>query len=465
MIGQIFSSLYSMLPESKEYLTRSGLSEAAAAYILTGLFVLGVIVLHVFSAVVHRYIPSHIVDCSHTHEHHGGDLESGNKQQNNKGHDSRAANGQTNWTTERTPLLATSENLDRLPARTTRSTGQIRPRVHHRESLRQRLGRQFTQFLRGTKPFCEDDASGPCYGVSQTCGRECAKILDTAGVVPATPALTAPLPRVSREPETTQTNRDRTPDTPLTVRHVPIGPVDDLTRPLVGQQQAPDYFSQPISQMHAEDEDGATAQGSENSSESSNSVAKPSDPEQPGQQQQQQHHHHVPQNAFLSIGLQTALAIALHKLPEGFITYATNHASPALGLTVFLALFIHNITDGFALALPLFLALRSRARAIFWASLLGGISQPMGAGIAALWIWYTGESNNSSIGTDKDDADDGTSWGVYGGMFAFTAGVMTTVGLQLFSEGISLSHSHRLCIASAVVGMGILGISFALTAS
>lgn len=454
-----------MLPTSRDYLTRSGLSEAAAAYILIGLFVFGVMVLHVFSAVVHRYIPSHIVDCSHTHEHHGGDLESGNRdaeQQNNKGQDSPEVNARSNGATERTPLLANTEGMGRMPARATRSTGQIRPRVQHRESLRQRLGRQFTQFLRGTKPFCEDDATGPCYGVSQTCGRECAKILDAPGVVPVTPALTAPLPRAAREPETTQTDRDGMPETPLTVRHMPIGPVDDLTRPLVGQEQAPDYFSQPVSQTQTEDGDTTTAQGSEDFS--SNSVTKLSDPELTGQQQQ--HHHHVPQNAFLSIGLQTSLAIALHKLPEGFITYATNHASPTLGLTVFLALFIHNITDGFALALPLFLALRSRVRAIFWASLLGGVSQPMGAGIAALWIWYTGSSNKSaSVHTDDDGADDGISWGVYGGMFAFTAGVMTSVGLQLFSEGISLSHSHRLCIVSAILGMGILGISFALTAS
>jgi ZIP family zinc transporter len=167
------------------------------------------------------------------------------------------------------------------------------------------------------------------------------------------------------------------------------------------------------------------------------------------------HHHHVPQNAFLSIGLQTSLAIALHKLPEGFITYATNHASPTLGLTVFLALFIHNIVEGYAMALPLYLALNSRWKAMFWSSLLGGISQPAGAGIAALWIWGSGHTGHDSTGP---------SWGVYGGMFAMTAGVMTSVALQLFSEGLGLTHHRGMGIGFAVAGMGLMGFSFALTA-
>lgn len=121
------------------------------------------------------------------------------------------------------------------------------------------------------------------------------------------------------------------------------------------------------------------------------------------------HHHHVPSNAFLSIGLQTSIAIALHKLPEGFITYATNHANPRLGLAVFIALFVHNITEGFAMALPLYLAVRSRSKALLWSSVLGGASQPLGAGIAATWFYF-GKS-----GSIREPGE-----GIYGGMFAVT---------------------------------------------
>lgn len=164
------------------------------------------------------------------------------------------------------------------------------------------------------------------------------------------------------------------------------------------------------------------------------------------------HHHHVPTNAFLAIGLQTSIAIALHKLPEGFITYATNHANPKLGFTVFMALFIHNITEGFAMALPLYLAINSRWKAMFWSSLLGGVSQPLGAGVAALWFKIAGTG----------DAAPGDV--VYGCMFAITSGIMASVALQLFSESLSLTHNRNLCTAFAFIGMCILGISFALTA-
>ena len=164
------------------------------------------------------------------------------------------------------------------------------------------------------------------------------------------------------------------------------------------------------------------------------------------------HHHHVPSNAFLAIGLQTSIAIALHKLPEGFITYATNHANPKLGFTVFMALFIHNITEGFAMALPLYLAINSRWKAMFWSSLFGGVSQPLGAGVAALWFKVAGRGD----GAPGDI--------VYGCMFAITAGIMASVALHLFSESLSLTHNRNLCTAFAFLGMGILGISFALTA-
>ena len=166
-----------------------------------------------------------------------------------------------------------------------------------------------------------------------------------------------------------------------------------------------------------------------------------------------EHHHHVPTNAFMAIGLQTSIAIALHKAPEGFITYATNHANPTLGFAVFMALFIHNITEGFAMALPLYLALGSRFMSIFWSTFLGGLSQPIGAGVAALWF-------KLASGKHKLDSPDEK---VYGSMFAITSGVMASVALSLFSESLALSHNKTVCIAFAFLGMGILGLSSAMS--
>jgi ZIP family zinc transporter len=49
-------------------------------------------------------------------------------------------------------------------------------------------------------------------------------------------------------------------------------------------------------------------------------------------------------------------------------------------------------------------------------------------------------------------------------MFAATAGVMTNVALQLFAESLRISGKPPMCISFAIAGMGILGVSFALTA-
>jgi zinc transporter, ZIP family len=54
---------------------------------------------------------------------------------------------------------------------------------------------------------------------------------------------------------------------------------------------------------------------------------------------------------------------------------------------------------------------------------------------------------------------------VYGGMFAIVAGIMTSVALQLMGESLDLTHNRGLCLTFAFIGMGILGISSALTAS
>lgn len=165
-----------------------------------------------------------------------------------------------------------------------------------------------------------------------------------------------------------------------------------------------------------------------------------------------QHHHHVPTNAFLSIGLQTSIAIALHKFPEGFITYATNHANPALGFNVFMALFIHNITEGFAMALPLYMAIGSRWRAMAWSALLGGLSQPFGAAVA--WLWFKLASRTHMTPNAV----------AYACLFALTSGIMVSVALQLFVEALSLNHNRNMCIFFGFMGMALLGLSNAVIA-
>ncbi|MCJ1337351.1 hypothetical protein MMC09_002633 [Bachmanniomyces sp. S44760] len=439
----LFSSLYGMLPSAKNYLVEGGFGPRPAAYILIACFLSGVVGIQAVSRILHHFIPSNVVDCDHTHDEQersedkigsdaASDHENGHPHNDNEQH------------FEDSPLLS-REMVDSKPQRRSRSAtfeseqrlGQLftTAPASRRPSLQHRLKSRVSTFVTGAKSSC--DENGPCHGYSDPCGQECFKALSRS-----------PTRLVARRSASTNHGHPgllRTPTVPFS--RATRGPLGGLDEEL---DDSPDgngkrlwaFNSTPKAPRGRQDH--LSTDDLESGQSSSSSTAQPPVPDA--------HHHHVPQNAFLSIGLQTSIAIALHKLPEGFITFATNHANPELGFAVFVALFIHNITEGFAMALPLYLALGSRWKAMFWSSLLGGFSQPLGAGVAALWFKIAG----------RGDMAPGER--VYGCMFAVTAGIMTSVALQLFSESLGLTHNRNLCTAFAFIGMGILGISFALTA-
>ncbi|KAJ1974512.1 hypothetical protein H4R35_003573 [Dimargaris xerosporica] len=82
---------------------------------------------------------------------------------------------------------------------------------------------------------------------------------------------------------------------------------------------------------------------------------------------------------FLIIAVQTAAAIAIHKLPEGLVTFVGRTESPALGWSVFAALAVHNFPEGMTLAVPFYMLTGSRGKAFGIASAITGLVQPLGA--------------------------------------------------------------------------------------
>ncbi|KAL6716986.1 Zinc transporter [Lecanora helva] len=432
-----------MLPSAQKYLIRGGLSSSAAAYATIGCFLAGVIGIRLASHWLHRYIPSHVVDCDHSHDEDENDE---NKQRHyHDGHDHD--DDQNGHISEGTPLLSQDDiNLKSSPGQRPRSAtahdGRIpdnpyleAPALEGRPTLKNRLTTRVTTLVSGAKNACNEDH--PCYGYSNPCGQDCFKALSrkpTATLSRGFGRLSASDPGKPSLPRTVTTPTLPQRST-LPVSHASMEGIPHDREEHRGRLASRTNSTASIARDHTDGLDPGS------------STIAPSDTANDAS-----HHHHVPTNVFLSIGLQTSIAIALHKLPEGFITYATNHANPKLGFSVFMALFIHNITEGFAMALPLYLAIQSRWQAMFWSSLLGGVSQPLGAGVAALWFKIAG----------RGDAAPGEK--VYGCMFAITAGIMASVALSLFSESLSLTHSRGLCTAFAFIGMGILGVSYALTA-
>ncbi|KAM0452949.1 hypothetical protein ACHAO4_005369 [Trichoderma viride] len=457
----LFSSLFSMLPESKEYFKQEGWTDQAAGLVMMGFFAVGFVGIQVVSRIVHQFMPSHVVDCDHSHDdtashdghsHHTHSDRGRSRSNRSRRMLSRAPDNKISdiaetssddqhLTSESTPLLRSESHnanttltrqasaRDEMAQRPSSSLMLTRSRTtttgdsttaSRRPSIFE-VQKRVMSFVKDTKANC--DESGPCYGYTDPCGQECFKHLSSRA---ASNARSLPALRTSTghfQPHhsfhtTHDHNHTHTDTSDAPVSPSRVASRDSLT---LTTDEETDENGFPCEQMDESDMEA-------------------------------QHHHHVPANAFLSIGLQTSIAIALHKFPEGFITYATNHANPALGLNVFMALFVHNISEGFAMALPLYMALNSRLKAMVWSAFLGGLSQPFGAGIAALWFKLAKKTHMTPNAV------------AYGCLFALTSGIMVSVGLQLFVESLSLNHDRNMCMFFAFLGMSLLGLSNALFA-
>jgi len=452
-----------MLPSSKTSLEDGGFSPQAAAWILIACFLSGVFGIQVLSRVIHHFMPSHVVDCDHTHDDQ--DLEEASaKDLHDHGHEPHLHNHRIveakqrsggSVTSEGTPLLSRSapevshrrglvpEVIERGAALPYKLGTWARP------SLQSRVTTTVSHLVSGSNTSCA--INGSCLGYSNLCGQECFKNIKSRGDSRA-PSFGLP----------------RRPTIRRSTISAPLRCADDMEDHSGLFTNKPPPLSN--NAMRSRSNTAFFANSSQKSSlrlhsptSTASSTASVDDDHHAALvpkltalhlHETPSHHHHVPTNAFLSIGLQTSIAIALHKLPEGFITYATNHANPRLGFSVFMVLFIHNITEGFALALPLYLALSSRLKALVLPTVLGGLSQPAGAGVAALWLKLAERGRGDHTPTE----------GVYGAMFAVTAGIMASVGLSLLQESFELTHNKSFCMVFAFVGMGVLGMSSALTA-
>ncbi|KAL1623298.1 Zinc transporter [Neofusicoccum ribis] len=416
----LFSSLYSMLPSAKNSLQKGGHSPKAAAWILIACFLGGVIGIQLVSRVIHQFMPSHIVDCDHTH----GDEESAKQD-----HDFDKTTGSGSHEHEnglpkyqgQQHLGVPNSGAGSLDASAHsdmfNSTESFHPPKNYpparRPSFPAQLVHKASQIMTKTKAQC--DEIGPCHGYTDPCGSECFKIIQARGGTrapvhtwPRQPGMSRSVttPHNSTTPNSNAVLSERQPLLSHRSEHAdgdyrtlsPAAPQGNAngsskprsTRSTYSTYSAHDHHDEHDHHDHHENHDH---HGHEDHDHSHHNHA-----------EQSHHHHHVPTNAFMSIGLQTSLAIALHKLPEGFITYATNHANPQLGFAVFLALFIHNITEGFAMALPLYLAINSRWKAMVISSILGGASQPLGAGVAALWFRIAGRTGIGEPGEYGPDA-------------------------------------------------------------
>jgi ZIP family zinc transporter len=139
----------------------------------------------------------------------------------------------------------------------------------------------------------------------------------------------------------------------------------------------------------------------------------------------------------------SAAAIALHNFPEGIATFVAALDNPRVGASIAAAVAIHNIPEGIAVAVPVFYATGSRARAFGW-SFLSGLSEPLGALVA--W-WLLGGLAGATL---------------RGVLFAAVAGVMVFISFDELLPTAREYGEHHVAVYGLISGMAVMAVSLAL---
>ncbi len=95
-------------------------------------------------------------------------------------------------------------------------------------------------------------------------------------------------------------------------------------------------------------------------------------------------------------GRLVAIGIAIHNLPEGFITLSGAFHSTELGILLAIAITMHNIPEGLSVAVPIYVSTNDKRKA-FKTSFLSGLAEPLGAIIAAIVLLSFGFTTDEFI--------------------------------------------------------------------
>ena len=148
---------------------------------------------------------------------------------------------------------------------------------------------------------------------------------------------------------------------------------------------------------------------------------------------------------LMRMGIFSALAIGIHNFPEGLATFISGLSNPEIAYPITFAIAIHNIPEGIAVSVPIFFATGNRKKA-FTLSFLSGLSEPMGAIIGFVLIYFLVGINAVVLGV----------------LFALVAGIMVFISLDELLPTAKEYGAHHLSIYGLVAGMGLMAFSLLL---
>jgi len=162
------------------------------------------------------------------------------------------------------------------------------------------------------------------------------------------------------------------------------------------------------------------------------------------------HDHSMNSDRLMRMGLFTALAVGIHNFPEGLATFLAALHDPALGLAIAVAIALHNIPEGISVSVPIFYATGDRRKAFVY-SLLSGVAEPIGAGVAFLALRLFAGGGAQVIPSE-----------VMGILFGGVAGIMVYISLdELLPTSRAYGQGHD-SLLGLIAGMVLMALSLLL---
>jgi len=112
--------------------------------------------------------------------------------------------------------------------------------------------------------------------------------------------------------------------------------------------------------------------------------------------------------SLFKVGILSMIAIILHNVPEGIVTFIVSNKNIMLGVSICIAIALHNIPEGISIAVPIYYSTKSKKKAIFY-TFLASLSEPFGAILTGLFL--INYVNDIALGL----------------LFAFIAGIMIQI--------------------------------------
>ena len=142
-------------------------------------------------------------------------------------------------------------------------------------------------------------------------------------------------------------------------------------------------------------------------------------------------------------GIVVALTLSIHNFPEGIATFTSALNGLSVAIPITFAIAIHNIPEGIAVSVPIYHATGNKRKA-FWMSFLSGLTEPLGAVIAYLFL--------------------APFWSptIHGIVLAAVAGIMVYISLDELLPTAEKFGEHHISISGLIVGMIVMALSLFL---